>query len=159
MASEATSMIGHTYNAVQRAGRAVFLNPVVRFIGRTVSEMGERLIPHGASEIGQVIYGAGSAFSPPGMTERPANDQGNVHGTGAGQAPVVSQPVQQSAQPTKQSDVQRPLTGNLYYPQAEPDSRPSHNDLYFTATSDYSASLDARAARLPNKSEGQDHVR
>jgi hypothetical protein len=97
MAKQPTSMIGHIFAATRQAMGAVFMNPASRFVGRTLVEMGQRLIPQGASELGQVLYG-GSAYAPPGVTERLGQPlvQSNVHGTGQAQQADTAQMVQTS---------------------------------------------------------------
>ncbi len=157
MAKEPTSMIGHLHSAVQRSGRAVFMNPVTRFIGRTVVEMGERLIPHGANELGNAIY-TGSAYAPP-VLHTP--DQGNVHGTGAAQkkeepAPKVEQV--SSPQPASGWGYQAPMGFREvgYRDNAKiVDMQPQLEG----AKQDYNARLEAAAARAPKSDKGQDHVR
>lgn len=83
MSKESTSFFGHLYAASGKALR-VMAAPVI-FVGRAAGQALERLIPHGASEVGQVLYGGGSAYAPPGVTERLTQAEGNVHGTAPAQ--------------------------------------------------------------------------
>lgn len=65
MAKEPTSLFGH----MMQATRQTFLAPV-SFIANAGMQALERLIPHGASEVGNALYGGGNAYAPPGLTER-----------------------------------------------------------------------------------------
>ena len=76
MAKEPTSMFGHMMAAAKKVWMAPAMAPV-RFFLRATGQALERLIPHGAAEIGSAFYGNGSAYAPPGVTERltPPRDQ------------------------------------------------------------------------------------
>jgi hypothetical protein len=89
-------MIGHIHAASRQAFLVV--SAPVRFVGRATGQALERLIPHGASEIGQALYGGGSAYAPPGVTERLTQEQGNVHGTAPQQAAQQAQKSVQAPQ-------------------------------------------------------------
>lgn len=76
MSRQPTSLFGHMVEATKKT----FLAPL-RFIGNASMQAAERLIPHGANELGNALF-TGSAYAPPVLH---SPNQGNVHGTGAGQ--------------------------------------------------------------------------
>jgi hypothetical protein len=98
MSRQPMSFLGHLHAACQRGVR-VAATPIT-FVGRAAGQALERIVPHGASEIGQALYGGGSAYAPPGVTERLTQEQGNVHGTAPAQVAQQTQAAVQAPQVT-----------------------------------------------------------
>ncbi len=86
-----------------------FLKATASFIGKAGMQALERAIPHGASELGSVLY-TGSAYSPPGVTERLTQD--SVYGNETVQAEAVE--AVRDTKITIDTD-KHPMTADTYY--------------------------------------------
>lgn len=152
MARQPTSMIGHMYAAAQRSLR-IMAAPVT-FVGRAVMQAAERLIPQGAAEIGQALYGKSDAYAPPGLTEKHAEQEKEAAPVAAKAAAPAPAPKPPTVTPTQA------MTASTYLATTPPESakKLAHEEAYFTK-SEYGQRLDQQAARMTNKSNQQERGR
>jgi hypothetical protein len=126
------------YAATQTAFRT--LSTPVRFVGNAAGQALERIIPHGASEVGQALYGGGSAYAPPGVTERLTQEQGNVHGTAPAQVAQAqrTQSVAAVRPPSQQPTQAHTASTYMHTPQpVQPVEHPGSMSTYITAASQH----------------------
>lgn len=107
--------------ALNQATRQAFrtLGTPIRFVGNAIGQAAERLIPHGANELGSAMY-TGSGYAPPGVTERLTPEHSNVHGTGRAQQAPAQATTQAAPPPTKVEPTQA-HTADTYFAQRAAD--------------------------------------
>lgn len=140
-----TSMIGHMAVAAQKTVRII--GAPVLFVGRAVEQALERLIPHGANELGSAIF-TGSAYAPP-VLHTPGPDK-----------PVVAPPEQPDmSRKDETPPVPQPATGwghQAPWGHKEVGYSPDHKIIDMRPQIEsYEASMRAQTARLPRRQPEQ----